>query len=211
MTSTARPLVRRLLAAPLLFLGLTACLGSSSEFEEVTTYRWIEPSPQLLNQIQDEIRKLPWTRGFERVEQIRWLASVGEPAYAELLLLVEDPRDDVAAAGLAALGATLDRRLVEPIKSMRWSKAREESDLGFERARTLVRLGDWEKIPVLIRGLEDERVYTRTLCIETLFETTRQELEYDPRADEASRAEAVKRWRAWWVKRKADGMLQPRP
>ncbi|MFT5291469.1 MAG: hypothetical protein ACI82F_003551, partial [Planctomycetota bacterium] len=65
---------------------------------------WIEASPILEQQIQDEVSRLPWTHGFERLEQIRWFASVGEPAYPALLALVNDPRDDVAAAALASLG-----------------------------------------------------------------------------------------------------------
>src|SRR5262245_32984182 len=73
---------------------------------------WVQASPLLAQQIEDEAARLPYSHGFDRLEQIRWFASVGEPAYSVLLRLAEDSRDDVSAAALAALGATLDSRLV---------------------------------------------------------------------------------------------------
>ena len=168
---------------------------------------WLEPSPLLRQQIDDEVKRLPWTHGFERLEQIRWFASVGEPAYTSLLTLAEDPRDDVAAAALAALGATVDRRLVPHIQNLPWADYRLQSDLGLERARTLVRLGDWSEIPVLIDGLRDERLYTRSLCLDALREATNQTLDYDPRSELSERDRAVQRWLEWWSSRSGDSLV----
>ncbi len=169
--------------------------------------RWIQASPLLREQIQDEAERLPWTHGFERLEQIRWFASVGEPAYPKLLELASDPREDVAAAALAALGATLDRRLVPHVRALSWSKERETGDLGLERARTLLRLGDWEEIPALIAGLRDERLYTRSLCLDALKEASRETLDYDPRSEPSERENAVQRWEKWWLARSNEGLL----
>lgn len=169
---------------------------------------WIQPSPILREQIEDESERLPWTHGFERLEQIRWFASVGEPAYTALLELAVDPRDDVAAAALAALGATLDRRLVPHIRKLAWAEERKKSDLGLERARTLVRLGDWSEIPVLIRGLEDERLYTRSLCADALREATHETMDFDPRAERTERDKAIKRWEEWWGERSGEGLIR---
>jgi HEAT repeat protein len=169
--------------------------------------RWIQASPLLREQIEDEAERLPWTHGFERLEQIRWFASVGEPAYPKLLSLATNPREDIAAAALAALGATLDRRLVPYIHDLGWSDERVRGDLGLERARTLLRLGDWSAIPTLIEGLRDDRLYTRALCLEALKEATQETLEYDPRSAPCERETAVQRWERWWLARENEGML----
>jgi HEAT repeat protein len=132
----------------------------------------------------------------ERVELIRWFAAVGEAAYPTLLALVLDPRPEVASAALAALGATGDSRLVDPLWNLPWPEA-PQVDLALERARTLLRLGDWRMAPPLIDGLRDERLLTRALCAQALFEATRERFGYDPRAEEAEREEAVKRWEYW--------------
>jgi len=168
---------------------------------------WVKASPVLQAQIDDEAKRLPWTHGFERLEQIRWFASVGEPAYETLFRLADDPRNDVAAAALAALGATLDHQLVPFIRALPWSEARATGDLRLERARTLVRLGDWSEIPQLIAGLSDSRTYTRSLCLDALEEATHETLGYDPRSAEDVRQAAVERWELWWQSRSGDGLL----
>jgi HEAT repeat protein len=198
----------RALAPLALLLALAAsCSSSSKESDNVVTSRWIEPAPILKQQIRDEADRLPWTSGFERLEQIRWFASIGEPAYETLLGLACDPRDDVAAAALASLGATMDRRLVTSIKGLRWDQKRKQSDLSLERARTLLRLGDWSDIPTLIRGLRDDRLYTRSLCLEALREATHETHGFDPRSEPSARDLAVSRWEQWWIARGGEGLL----
>ena len=167
---------------------------------------WLAPSAVLEQQIEDQVRRLPWTRGSERVEQIRWFAKVGEPAYGRLLELCEDPRPDVAGAAVAALGATNDSRLVDHLKRVSWP-ADPERGLVLERARAFVRLGDWSHVDVLIAGLRDEALWTRAWCAEALFEATRERQGFDPRADEAEREAAVKRWEAWHASRTGEGIL----
>lgn len=197
------------------FLGFATLLlvavgcSSSDERDDLVASKggpWLQPSPILRQQIDDEAARLPWTHGFERLEQIRWFASVGEPAYSALLELAIDPRDDVAASALAALGATLDRRLVPHLRALPWGSDRNP-DLQLERARSLVRLGDWSEIPTLIRGLSDDRLYTRSLCDEALREATREDLGYDPRASEEKRQLGINRWREWWLARNGEGLL----
>jgi HEAT repeat protein len=112
-----------------------------------------------------------------------------------------------AAAALAALGATLDRRLVSHIRLLEWSEERDQTDLGLERARALVRLGDWSKIPLLISGLRDGRVYTRALCLDALREATHETHGFDPRSDAGPRKKAIERWESWWNDRARDEFL----
>lgn len=200
--------MRRLILASLLPAALAALSACSSTVESqdngATAGRWVVPSPVLETQLRDEAERLPWTRGIERMEQIRWFASLGEPAYDVLLELLADERDDVAASALAAMGATGDRRLVGPIRAVPFDKATRGVDLRLERARTLLRLGDWSEVPELIAGLEDERLLTRALCVQALEEATKESFDFDPKADEAARELAVDRWERWWLRLSGD-------
>ncbi len=166
--------------------------------------RWLTPSPLLRSQLQDEADQLPYVRSIERLELIRWFAGVGEPAYETLLGLLSDPRDEVAAASFAALGITGDRRLVDSIRAADWEPIERTHDLKLERARTLVRLGDWREIPMLIEGLSDERRFTRRLAITALLESTGEDLGYDEDSTETSREIAIAAWERWWLKYSGD-------
>jgi HEAT repeat protein len=127
--------------------------------------------------------------------------------YDTLLTMAADPRDDVASAALAALGDTQDRRLVPYIHRLSWDESRLTGDLGLERARTLLRLGDWSEIPTLIRGLKDERQFTRSLCIQALQGATGETFGFDPKADLTDRVRAIDSWEVWWRARTGEGLL----
>lgn len=203
MSRTHSPILSLLLAA-----FLAACTSTARNVrDEGPQSPWIQATPLLAQQIQDEAARLPYTHGMARLEQIRWFASVGEPAYPDLLKLAIDPRDDVAAAALASLGATLDARLVQSIRELSWSEERVHGDLGLERARTLVRLGDWSEMPVLIAGLRDERLFTRSLCLDALKEATHETNGFDPRAEAGEREKSVAKWEQWWLQRSGEGIL----
>lgn len=194
-----------LLLLSALFLG--ACKTVTPNYAEGPKSDWLLPSPILAQQIADEAARLPWTHGFERLEQIRWFAMVGEPAYDTLLALAEDERDDVASAALSALGDTQDRRLVPYIQRIAWEEDRLQGDLGLERARTLLHLGDWSEIPTLVRGLRDERQYTRALCIQALHRATGETFGFDAKADLTDRVRAIDSWEVWWRARTGEGLL----
>ena len=198
-----------------LALGLTLMVASGCASTGAETVvagkkvgRWLPASPILRQQIDDEAERLPWRHGVERLEAIRWFASVGEPAYPMLLTLATDSRDHVAASALAALGATGDRRLAEPLRIIPWPGDRFRGDVGLELARTLVRLGDWDEIPQLIRGLRDSRLFTRALCSKSLAEATGDARGFNPRDPEEDRERAVLRWEAWWLARSGEGLLE---
>ena len=186
------------LATSLIVLTLSAC-SSTKKVEVSDRGPWIEPSPVLVEQLKAEAERLPWTRDIERLELIRWFAGVGEPAYPTLLGLVADERDDVAAAALSALGATGDKRLVPHVREIEWDAEQRGVDVTLERARTLLRLGDWSEVPSLIQGLEDERLLTRALSSQALREATRQNFGFEPRGEATSRDLAVGRWKRWWL------------
>ncbi len=199
---------RPALASLLLLVGLASC-ASTPKGADAGASEWLKPSPNLRRQIEDQITRLPWTHGLERVEQITWFAGIGEPAYPYLLELCADPRPDVAASAVAALGATGDSRLVEPLRQVEW-RAGEDKALRFERARAAIRLGDWGQIGVLVDGLEDESSWVRGLSIATLRESTRIDLGYEANGDESSRRAAVERWREWIARRTSEGIVAGR-
>lgn len=201
--------MRHVPATILASLVLLASCASTPKDDVAGGGNWLKPSPTLRRQIEDQITRLPWTHGLERVEQITWFAGIGEPAYPYLLDLCADPRPDVAASAVAALGATGDSRLVEPLRSVEW-QAGDDKALRFERARAAIRLGDWGQIGVLVEGLEDESPWVRGLSIATLRESTRIDLGYEANADEAARSAAVGRWREWIARRTSEGIVASR-
>ncbi len=197
--------IQRLLPFCLLALASCVTVGDKPAANKANMGPWIQASPSLKIEIEESAKRLPWTHGIERVELIQWFAQVGEPSYETLLELVKDPREDVACAALAALGATRDGRLVDSLRAIPWPEV-DNSDLALERARTLLKLGDWSMLGQLIAGLEDERVYVRGLCIKALNEATHESFEFDPKGTVEARAASVQSWDAWWSQRKADPM-----
>lgn len=169
---------------------------------------WLEASPALERQIEIHLAKLPWLQTLdERVEIIEWFRDVGEPAYAQLLVLVDDPRPKVSGTALAALGATRDPRLVEPLRAAAWPDE-SQTDLCLERARAHMQLGDWSHIDVLINGLEDPRPMTRAICARSLRRATQMTFGFDASAEEGARSESVAKWRAWAEARTQDEWLR---
>ena len=199
--------MRHLLACLTLALVASSCVTVDPNAERKANLGpWVQASPQLQQQIESQAQRLPWAHGMDRVELIQWFAAVGEPAYETLLALVLDPRPDVAGASLAALGATRDSRLVEPLRDLPWPPA-DKADLALERARTLLRLGDWSMVPLLMKGLEDDRLMTRALCGQALFEATHERFDFDPNGTPEERAASVERWKAWWYERQNDPLM----
>jgi hypothetical protein len=168
---------------------------------------WLVPSPTLQSQIDENAKRMPWTHGVERIQLIQWFAGIGEPAYTTLLKMIADPRPDVAGSAYAALGATRDSRLVEPIRAVPAAASGEDVDVKYERARTLLRLGDYSVVPELIAGLRDDRQFSRALCSQALIEATHENFQFDPRGEEPAREEAVKKWESWWNSRQSDPLI----
>ena len=167
---------------------------------------WLQPSALLKDQIEQQSQSLPYTHGEARIEQIHWFATVGEPAYPTLLAMATDPRPDVAGSALAALGATRDSRLVEYLRELPVPESAPRN-LAYERARTLLRLGDWSQAETLIGGLRDQDMMMRALCARALSEATGQGFGYEPQAEEQEREQAVQRWEQWWQSRQVEGVL----
>jgi len=65
--------------------------------------------------------------------------------------------------------------------------------------------GNRRALPLLVDRLEDELVDVRLFSIRALEKITGQTLGYRHYADEAERAEAVRRWREWLKARRPPG------
>ena len=63
-------------------------------------------------------------------------------------------------------------------------------------------------VPALIAGLSDQSSLVRLRAYGILREITRQNLPFDPRAEEVDRAKAIDAWRDWAVK---EGLLTIKP
>jgi len=192
----------RLIPTALLLL----CGCAAAPVEETPVSTWLEPSPVLQSQIEERVARTPWTHGQDRVDLILWFASVGEPAYASLLELCADPRPDVSALALASLGATGDSRLVDHLHAIQWPPAPTQQ-VQFERARALLRLGDWSEVRVLVDGLADEELWTRAWCFKALLESTNRTFDFDPKGSPEDRLAAYKEWSAWVDSRELEGIL----
>jgi hypothetical protein len=189
--------LRALLLAPL----AVACTTPAPVQD---TSPWVRPSPGLQQRIDRRARRLPWTHGVERLELVRWFAETGEPAYEVLLELCMDPRPDVVGSALGALGATGDATLIPILHELPWPDV-ADVELRLERARALLRLGDYSMVPHLIDGLQHERLMVRALCAQSLFAESRDRFGYVPGGSVEERSLAVARWREWWDSQSTQG------
>ncbi len=213
MTRSIRPRLQRsnarasaMLAAAALLCGGCVTSGAPREHALPPT-RWVEASPGLQDQIDEHSERLPWTHGADRVELIRWFAGAGEPAYPRLLELAMNESTSVASSALAALGATRDQRLVTSVRALPPHPSGSRM-VALERARTLLYLGDWSEMPLLIDALESNELPTRALAGYALFRATGESRGFDPKADAEERAQAANAWRTWWRQRNEEGILE---
>lgn len=186
----------------LLFAPLAVACTSPATVQD--TSPWVRASPGLQQRIDRRANKLPWTHGVERLELVRWFAETGEPAYPALLKLCMDPRPDVVGSALGALGATGDATLIPTLHALPWP-VEEDVELRLERARALLRLGDYSMVPHLIDGLQHERLMVRALCAQSLYQESRNRFGYVPGDTLEERESAVERWREWWLLRTTPG------
>lgn len=199
--------LRLSVAALLLALLGAACITEGGRPKRaVPDNPWVEPGPRLMEQIQENAERMPWTHGQDRIQLIRWFAAIGEPAYMTMLELANDPRKAVAITALAALGATRDQRLVPSVQALPMHVS-GSAEVKLERARTLMYLGDWGQAPILIEALESDDLTVRALAGFALYRATGESHDYDPRGTEEERAASATLWRDWWNRRQDEGIL----
>lgn len=101
---------------------------------------------------------------------------------------------DTADGAVEVVKSDPDREALGRLASTTGSEAQD--------AEARLRSRGREAIPALIEGLASPNPLLRRRAHDILLEISKQNFKFDPRADEAKRAEAVDAWRAWAVKEK---------
>ena len=77
-----------------------------------------------------------------------------------------------------------------------------------ESARAVLEIGAWNAVPVLLQGLNDPDLQTRSLCAEILEQKVGENFGYDPKASESERAASILQWNRWWEEKKGDPSVE---
>ena len=173
------------------FVSLLAILPSCASTGHTPEYP--EASPILQEEIDMLLRELPYRHGPELIATLKRLIYIGEPAIPSI---VRTLRADHPKSRSNAAYEIRDRRVIPKLR-----KSLDDSAPGvrYEVAASLLILGDWSGIPILIEALGDEDPYHRYKAIGVLANHTHQDLGYDYRAAEVERTEAVGRWENWYA------------
>jgi len=193
-----------LLALTSVLLAACTTTGTGSISTSSSDSEWVQPTPQFMRKLRQQADRVPYIqRTEEMMEVIRFFVQARESAYDLLLELAATSNPKVAGTALAALGETRDERLAPYVAALEL-RAEGGLQLQYERARCLVKLGDWGEMPLLVSGLRDDELWFRALCAKALRDATHLSQGYQPDADEVEREAAVQAWEAWLVAREAD-------
>jgi hypothetical protein len=100
------------------------------------------------------------------------------------------------------LGRIRDRRTIPEIRPL---VSDTDETVRLEAARTLVTMGDLQHVPVLVAGLDSNKLQVRYLCHEALRQATGRNFGYDHLDNDIdSRRLATYRWRKWWADQAGD-------
>ncbi|MEM9383165.1 MAG: hypothetical protein AAGB93_24665, partial [Planctomycetota bacterium] len=126
---------------------------------------WTEPTADLARQIELRAMRVSVIASpDEYVELSDWFQSVGEPAYPRLLEMIDTGDMRQRSFALSMMYGLRDRRLVEPLKAVMPAEALEVQGHRYEYARALAAMGDFEMLPELIDGLQDDDRMVRGLA-----------------------------------------------
>lgn len=167
---------------------------------------WVRPTPQFRRKLEEQASRVPYLQRTEDVlEVIRFFVQARESAYDLLLEMASSVEPKVAGTALAALGATRDERLAPFVRALEM-QADGGRHLEYERARCLVKLGDWDDLSLLVSGLRDEGLMCRAQCFKALREATHLSHGFYPQGEEDEREAAVQAWEAWLADRASAGI-----
>ncbi len=193
-------------------LGLVACgllascitTGKKSVTPYVSNSEWVQPTPSFQRKLEYQASRVPYLQTTEEiVEVIRFFVQARESAYDLLLEMAQSPDAKVAGTALAALGSTRDQRLAPYVGALEMH-GDGGRHLDYERARCLVKLGDWSDLPLLVAGLREDELLCRAQCFKTLREATHLSHGFYPQGDEETREVAVQAWESWLADRASD-------
>jgi HEAT repeat protein len=159
-----------------------------------------EPFPQMSPFVEEQIAKkldeIPFLRGRQVVDACSSIAQVGPAAIPKLQIAAKDNDSMRRTFVMNVLGAIGDRRALPTLYDALDDR---EPAVRYEAARSCVRMGDWDSgMPVLIAGLSDSSLYSRTLCHDALRKHTNVDLGFNPKGPDAERKAAAEKWAQWW-------------
>ncbi len=191
--------MKRLALSSLLFL-LPAC-GTTKVEESLFT----EPNRLMGQEIDDRVDQITYQHREELYNNMLWLAQVGEQAIPSLLRGLEDSEPKVRSSCVWILGRIGDRRTIPSLKPL---VTDDNERVRLEAARTLLVMGDVSTSPVLIEGLDSDKVQVRYLCHEVLKATSLRDFGYDHLSEDMmTRQKSVYEWRNWWSEQSGDSFF----
>jgi hypothetical protein len=188
----------RTLVLSSLVLGLCGC-GTTRPTSEFS-----EPNTILKDEVDRRINQIPFQHRDELLNSMVWLVGVGESAVPQLIVALDHTDPKVRSSAVWCVGRIGDRRVIPYLKQH--NQREHDPIVRLESSRTLLWLGDYTQVPVLIEGLESDRTHVRYLCHEALRADTGRDFGYDHRVENTSeRQAAVSRWREWWHQQQTGG------
>lgn len=179
--------------------GLQSCASTSNS-------DFVSPGEIMEEKIAESIAAIPFQHQQELVDNLLWLAQLGEQAIPAVSEALSAPEPKVRSSAAWVLGRMGDKRSI-PFLRKQVSDSNEIVRL--EVSRSLLSLGDYSQIPVLIAGLDSELQYVRFLCYDALSNTTGKSFDYDHRiSDRGDRAGSVEKWQQWWAAQKKETWFQ---
>lgn len=202
--------MRTTLLLPLLGLAFAACSSTATQQQvEEVKKDWLDPNPILATEIESRIESIPYRHGEELVNHLMWLVERGEVAAGQTLegLYHEDAK---VRSNCAWILGQMGQRGILPnthaiLPHLETLLTDEHEAVRLESASSLMALGDFAAVPVLIEGMDSESARARFLCSKSLERATKREVDFDHLAtDPAERAESIAVWRRWWAKQSND-------
>lgn len=179
-------------------VGLSAC-GTTTQVEEST---FVEPNDLMAQEIDERIAQIPYQQREELFNNLVWLSQAGEQAIPSLLQALTADNPKVRSNSLWVLGRMRDRRTIPAMQSLAQDA---DETVRLEAARSLVTLGDLKHVPILVNGLDSDKVQVRFMCHAALTDATGRNFGYDHlNSDITARQEAAYRWRKWWADQSGD-------
>jgi hypothetical protein len=188
---------RHLVLTPVALLLLGSCGTATRKDSE-----FAKPNSLMADEIRSRVDNINYLHREQLVDNLLWLAQSGEQAIPSLLDGLQSGAPKVRSNCAWVLGQIGDRRVIPHLQKL---VTDSHETVRLEAARTLVVLGDMKHAPMLIEGLDSERVQVRYLCHEALKDSTGRDFGYNHVAEDVGqRQQAVLKWRQWWSQQAGD-------
>jgi hypothetical protein len=178
-------------------LGLPGCVTVDEQGD--MTLPDLEDSEQgkiLKKQISKRIYGLKFQRGVALLDSLNWLILYGDHAVPQLLEALNDPDPRTRSYSAYVLGEIGNDSVVKDLRAT--LEGEDHKLVRYEIAASLVTLGDWGQLGVLISGLNEQSKLFRYKCFEILRKNLNLTFGYDPESPAEERALAVQKWVVWW-------------